>query len=212
MIIRHWWDQRLVCIAWATYKCWLKVQDWERHISSHVKFIQQVFNNYLLCAKCWAAHQGFRRQLNKLPSLHVSSHSRGERNIILTNKEITSISAIFKRTRNKSLGMRNLRFNCRLGKSKWLPKQYSLLLLPLVASQRLKIKPYCWRHNTLQTQDSQDSSWIYSDSLPICVLAFTEPNIQCRLPRMDSPVQLWHNSTILNYNNGQHSKLSQRVP
>ena len=92
------------------------------------------------------------------------------------------------------------------------PKTIQSILLPLVASQRLKIRPYCWRHITLQTQDSQDSSWIYPDSLPICVLAFTEQNIQCRLPRMDSPVQLWHNSTILNYNNGQHSKLSQRVP
>lgn len=37
------------------------------------------------------------------------------------------------------------------------PKQYRLLPLPLFASQNLKVRPYCSRHNTYQTQDLEES-------------------------------------------------------
>lgn len=42
-------------------------------------------------------------------------------------------------------GMRNTLLSCWVQLSKRFPK-YRLLLLPLVAFQRQKVRPYCWRH------------------------------------------------------------------
>lgn len=53
--------------------------------------------------------------------------------------------------------------------SKYLPKQHRILLLALVASQRLKVNPYCWRHHTLRIQGLDDSSGVWHES-PLLVV------------------------------------------
>lgn len=54
--------------------------------------------------------------------------------------------------------------NCWQRKSKRLCKKYRLLL-PLLASQRLKARPCCWRYHALWTQDLKHLSWIWSENL-----------------------------------------------
>lgn len=63
------------------------------------------------------------------------------------------------------LGMRSPLSHYSSGESKRLPKHYRLLLLPLIASQRLKIRSYCWWHHVLWTQDAEDLNSIWSESL-----------------------------------------------
>lgn len=60
--------------------------------------------------------------------------------------------------------------SCWAKQFKLFPKQFELLL-PLssnmVASQRLKVNPYCWKHCAHKTQDWDRLSWIYPKiSLP----------------------------------------------
>lgn len=57
-------------------------------------------------------------------------------------------------------------FSCFRRASKRLPKQHRLLLFPLLASQRLKVSPHCWRCDALQTQALR--KWATSDpQLPL---------------------------------------------
>lgn len=50
-------------------------------------------------------------------------------------------------------GLINLPLHCESQKTKRLPKQSRLLLLPLVPSPSLKVNPYCLRYHLFQTQD-----------------------------------------------------------
>jgi hypothetical protein len=61
--------------------------------------------------------------------------------------------------KNPVLGRANLPLSGWPWASKRLPKLYRLLTLSLVVSQNLKIRPYYWRHQRLQTQNLEAPSW-----------------------------------------------------
>ena len=74
---------------------------------------------------------------------------------------VYSIAITSKQTNNSVPGKEHLLLSCWSTVSKRLSEQFKLLPFPLVASQNLKVRPYCWGYHMLQSQDLEISRWYW---------------------------------------------------
>lgn len=98
----------------------------------------------------------------KIPTRHISQCIS---EMVLSWLPIFQLRVTTHLTKPPAPGIRSLLFSCWPWLSKKLPRHHKPLLLPLVAFQRRKVHPHCWKHLSLQIQGPElqitwkPSSW-----------------------------------------------------